>query len=126
MGLFTGGSMFVRAPQRTYQLASVAGPNLKAGCGGIDLFAGSFSFINEAQFVALLKNIGQNALGYFFQLALKSMAPEIAVTIEWLQDQAQKINALNVNSCQAARGRSSTARWAGTCRRTRSAPGTGA
>jgi conjugative transfer pilus assembly protein TraH len=103
MGLFTGGSMFVRAPQRTYQLAGVAGPNLKAGCGGIDLFAGSFSFINEAQFVALLKNIGQNALGYFFQLALKSMAPEIAVTIEWLQDQAQKINALNVNSCQAAR-----------------------
>jgi conjugative transfer pilus assembly protein TraH len=67
------------------------------GCGGIDLFAGSFSFINEAQFVALLKNIGQNALGYFFQLALKSMAPEIAVTLEWLQDQAQKINALNVN-----------------------------
>src|SRR5262245_1762640 len=65
MGLLTGGSMFVRAPQRTYQLASVAGPNLKAGCGGIDLFAGSFSFINEAQFVALLKNIGQNALGYF-------------------------------------------------------------
>mgnify|MGYP006314522079 CR=1 FL=1 len=31
------------------------------------------------------------------------MAPEIAVPIEWLQDQAQKINALNVNSCQAAR-----------------------
>lgn len=104
MGLYTGGSLFVRAPQRTYQLAAVAGPNLKVGCGGIDLFAGSFSFINEAQFVALLKNIGQNALGYFFQLALKSMAPEIAVTIEWLQDQAQKLNALNINSCQAARG----------------------
>jgi conjugative transfer pilus assembly protein TraH len=104
MGLFTGGNMFVRVPQRTYQLASIAGPNLKAGCGGIDLFAGSFSFINEAQFVALLKNIGQNALGYFFQLALKSMAPEIAVTIEWLQDQAQKLNAVNINSCQAARG----------------------
>jgi conjugative transfer pilus assembly protein TraH len=31
------------------------------------------------------------------------MAPEIAVTIEWLQDQAQKLNALNINSCQAAR-----------------------
>src|SRR5262245_37520345 len=62
MGLFTGGNMFVRVPQRTYQLASVAGPNLKAGCAGIDLFAGSFSYINEAQFVALLKNIGQNAL----------------------------------------------------------------
>jgi len=104
MGLFTGGNMFVRVPQKTFQLAAVAGPNLKAGCGGIDLFAGSFSFINEAQFVALLKNIGQNALGYFFQLALKSMAPEIAVTLEWLQDQAQKMNALNINSCNAARG----------------------
>ena len=61
MGLFTGGNMFVRVPQRTYQLASVAGPNLKAGCGGIDLFAGSFSYINEAQFVALLKNTLQVA-----------------------------------------------------------------
>jgi hypothetical protein len=51
--------MPVRAPQRTYQLAGVAGRTSKPAAR-TDL-AGSFSFINEAQFVALLKNIGQNA-----------------------------------------------------------------
>jgi conjugative transfer pilus assembly protein TraH len=65
MNLYTGGSLFLRTPSRNYQLLSAAAPSLRGGCGGIDAFAGAFSFINVDQFVAMLRNIGQNAWGCF-------------------------------------------------------------
>lgn len=37
-GYYTGGNISMRAPQDTYQLASVTLPSLRGGCGGIDLF----------------------------------------------------------------------------------------
>ena len=68
MNMYTGGSLYMRTPVRNYQLASISPPSFRAGCGGIDLFAGSFSFINKEQFVALLRNIGNNAIGAAFNL----------------------------------------------------------
>jgi conjugative transfer pilus assembly protein TraH len=70
MNLYTGGSLMMRSPAKNYSLADVQLPSLRAGCGGIDLFGGSFSFINKQQFVSLLQNIGANAVGYAFKLAL--------------------------------------------------------
>ena len=64
MNLYTGGNLMMRAPGKNYPLSNAQLPSLKAGCGGIDLFGGSFSFINKQQFVAMLQNIGANAVGY--------------------------------------------------------------
>ena len=102
MNLYTGGSLMMRAPGRNFPLVSARLPSLKAGCGGIDLFGGAFSFINRQQFVALLQNIGANAVGYAFKLALQSISPDIDKLLTELQDQINKINALNINSCEAA------------------------
>ncbi len=104
MNLYTGGSLYMRTPVRNYQLASIAPPSFSAGCGGIDLFAGSFSFINKEQFVSLLRNIGNNAIGAAFNMALCSMSPDLCDLLKYLQDQATKMNNLNINSCQAAEG----------------------
>ena len=104
MNLYTGGSLYLRTPVRNYQLASISPPSFSAGCGGIDLFAGSFSFINKEQFVALLRNIGNNAIGAAFNMALCSMSPDLCDLLKYLQDQATKMNNLNINSCQAAEG----------------------
>lgn len=102
MNLYTGGSLMMRAPGRNYPLASVQLPSLRAGCGGIDLYGGAFSFINKQQFIALLQNIGANAVGYAFKLALQSISPDIDKLLTELQDQINKINAMNINSCEAA------------------------
>ena len=102
MNLYTGGSLFMREPSKNYALVRAQLPSLKAGCGGIDLFGGSFSFINKAQFVALLQNIGANAVGYAFKLALQSISPDIDKLLTELQDQINKINTMNINSCEAA------------------------
>lgn len=102
MNLYTGGSLMMRSPGRNYSLADVQLPSLRAGCGGIDLFGGSFSFINKQHFVALLRNIGSNAVGYAFKLALQSISPDIDKLLTELHDQINKINAVNINSCEAA------------------------
>ncbi len=102
MNLYTGGSLMMRSPGKNYPLLQAQLPSLKAGCGGIDLFGGAFSFINKDQFVALLRNIGSNAVGYAFKLALQSISPDIDKLLTELQDQINKINAMNINSCEAA------------------------
>lgn len=102
--VYTGGSMYMRTPIRNYQMASIAPPSIRAGCGGIDLFAGSFSFINSEQLTALLRNIANNAVGYAFMMAVKSVSPDLADLLQYLQDQASKINNMNMNSCQMAEG----------------------
>jgi conjugative transfer pilus assembly protein TraH len=102
MNLYTGGGLMMRAPGRNYPLVNAQLPSLRAGCGGIDLFGGAFSFINKQQFVALLQNIGSNAIGYAFKLALQSISPDIDKLLTELQDQMNKINAMNINSCEAA------------------------
>lgn len=101
---YTGGSMYARTPVRNYSLANVAPPSVRAGCGGIDLFAGSFSFINAEQFTALLRNVANNAIGHAFMLAVDAVSPELGNLLKYLQDQAAKLNGMNLNSCQMAEG----------------------
>jgi conjugative transfer pilus assembly protein TraH len=101
----TGGSLQVRIPEKNYQLATFDPPRLSSSaCGGIDAFSGSFSFLNSDQLVQMLQNIGNNAAGAVFQLALDSVSPKLGSVIKYFQDMANKVNALNVNSCEAAKG----------------------
>ena len=100
-GYYTGGSTFLRVPQRNYTLFSVQWPKARAGCGGIDLFTGGFSFINSQALVDMLRNIGEVAITQAFMLALKVISPQIADTMSELQSWAQKFNNMNINSCEA-------------------------
>lgn len=95
------GGFSYRAPQRSTQLFSFSPPGYKAGCGGIDAWLGAYGFVNKDAFVNMLRNIGQNAVGYFFQLALKTMAPEIDETLSKLSKTMQDLNSMQLNSCQA-------------------------
>lgn len=104
LDMATGGSLFMRMPNKTYQLASVTPPSWNAGCGGIDLFMGGFSFINKEQFVAMLRNIGSNALGYGFKLAIQNLCPTCDNVMQALAATAQQINRLNMDSCETAKG----------------------
>lgn len=101
-GYYTGGNLFARAPTRNYNLLTVQLPGARAGCGGIDLFTGGFSFINSDQLVAMMKNIGSNAVGLAFQVALSTISPKLSGLLQDMQDMANKINAGNINSCETA------------------------
>lgn len=101
-GFYTGGNLYMRVPSRNAQLAALSMPGFRAGCGGIDAFAGAFSFINADQLVAMMKSIASSAIGFSFKLALETISPVIAETIGELNDLAQRINQTNISSCETA------------------------
>lgn len=101
-GYINGGRLFVRVPQRSTSLVSARAPRFTAGCGGIDAFGGSLSFISAAELVNTLKSIGTSAGSYLLMLGLRTISSQISNTMEkafdWLQS---KVN-LDINSCEAA------------------------
>lgn len=101
-GHYTLGSVYARTPVINRNLVNLTLPSFRAGCGGIDMFAGAFSFINADQFVALLKGIANNAAGFAFKLALETISPVISQELGELNDVIQKINQSSINSCQTA------------------------
>ena len=100
-GFATLGSVQVRTRSRNTNLAHIQLPSVRAGCGGIDLFGGSFSFLSADELIALMEAIMQNAAGFAFELALESLSPAIQETVAKLRDLAQQVNAGNINSCEA-------------------------
>ncbi|MFT8259126.1 MAG: conjugal transfer protein TraH (plasmid) [Candidatus Symbiodolus clandestinus] len=103
-GVFTGGRFTVKSHIAQENLVSLTPPSWKAGCGGIDLFNGSFSFIKHDQIVQLLRSIAANSKGYVFQLALDNVFPDGVKWMESLQRKVQLMNQHLGNSCQLAQG----------------------
>ncbi|MBB3588830.1 conjugal transfer protein (plasmid) [Sphingomonas sp. AAP5] len=101
-GYYSGGSVWSRFPQKSINPVSVALPSARAGCGGIDLFAGSFSFINADEMVATLKATANNAIGFAFQLAIDSISAQIGGVMKDMSQRVQALNAFNMSSCEAA------------------------
>ena len=101
-GHWTLGNLYLRAPVRSETIATVSLPNFRAGCGGIDAFAGAFSFIDSDQLVAFARAVAQNAAGFAFELALETISPVIAETMSKLRALAQWVNNQNMNSCETA------------------------
>ena len=103
-GYYSGGNVWTRFPQKSIQPFNLQLPSARAGCGGIDLFAGSFSFINTAELVAMLKATANNAVGFAFQLAIDAISPQVSGVIKDMSQKMQQINQMNISSCETAQG----------------------
>lgn len=101
---FTGGSYNLRVPKRNVQLATITPPSLRMGCGGIDLYAGSFSYVSSAEITALLRNIGAGVAAEAMMLALDTFVPVVGGVVKNVQKWAQDANKLTMDSCSIARG----------------------
>lgn len=101
-GHFTGGDASLRNKILDSKLAHISLPTVRAGCGGIDIFTGGFSFISKDELISALKSIGTNAVGYAFLLGLETVSPQIANNVKQLQSWANTINSIGINSCEAA------------------------
>ena len=101
-GHWTLGNLYLRAPVRSEPIATMSLPSFRAGCGGIDAFAGAFSFIDSDQLVAFGRAVAQNATGFAFELALETISPVIAETMSKLRALSTWVNNQNLNSCETA------------------------
>lgn len=100
-GFVTLGSLYVRTKPRNTGLFNLQLPSVRAGCGGIDIYGGAFSFISKEELINLAKAIMQNASSYAFELALESLSPAVHEQMVKLRDLVQKMNAMNINSCES-------------------------
>ena len=101
-GYMTGGGISVRGRSMNSKPLTVSLPSFDAGCGGIDIFNGGFTFINHQQLIETLKSIGSSSFGYAFLLGLETVSPQVSGVIKNLQTWSNHINAFNINSCEAA------------------------
>ena len=98
-GYFSTPSFYSRNPVIEVKPVNVTMPSFRAGCGGIDMFAGSFSHVNADQFLALMQAIPRNAAGYAFQLAIETISPSIADIMKSMESIVRDMNNVNLNSC---------------------------
>lgn len=101
-GYISLGSLYTRTQPRNSPLANIQMPSVRAGCGGIDIFAGSFSFLSAEELIEMMEAIMSNAAGFAFELALESLSPTVQETVGKLRDLHSKLNAMNINSCEAS------------------------
>jgi len=101
-GGFVMGSIVARSPIRQVNLVAFDPPRINAGCGGIDLFGGSFSFINADQLVALFRSIATNAVGALFYMAIQKIQPDLANLMSKFQSLVHALNLGNKNTCAIA------------------------
>lgn len=99
-GYYTAGGFSMRTKNNTINPINVSLPKIHAGCGGIDAYLGSLSFVSADKMVALLKGLGQKAATYAFQLGLKTMAPQIEGLLSQLQKIAMEMNNFLVEDCR--------------------------
>ncbi len=97
-----GGSLYLRAPVKSITIVAYDLPRMNAGCGGVDLFGGSFSFIDSQQLVQIFRQVAANAAGLAFKAAIKTISPNLDALISEFQTLMQNMNNLAKNSCSMA------------------------
>ena len=100
-GYYFGGGASYRAPSAVLQPFQVVPPSINAGCGGIDLTFGSFSYLNPEYFVEFAKKVIAQAPGFAFDIALDIMCPQCSSIMKRLTSLSNQINAMSLNSCRA-------------------------
>jgi conjugative transfer pilus assembly protein TraH len=99
-GYYTGGGVVMRQKNKVVQPFNISLPHLGMGCGGIDMFFGSISAIKGEEMVQLLRSMAAGIPTYAFQLAMKTMAPQLENLMAQIRKTVQDMNNMMLDSCQ--------------------------
>ena len=101
-GGLTMGRISARTAIAAPNLIAYQPPSIRGGCNGIDLYGGSFSFINKDEMTQALRAIASNAVSYAFTLAMESVCPTCMQKMESLRNKVDDINGMVRDSCHWA------------------------
>ncbi|WP_262695999.1 conjugal transfer protein TraH [Kordiimonas aquimaris] len=101
-GYIQGGQFNGRFRLATDNPFSVSPPRVRAGCGGIDLFAGGLSFLDPEYLVEKFENILQAAPALAFSMALKAHCETCEDVMSKLEATSSFLNSIQVNDCRMA------------------------
>jgi conjugative transfer pilus assembly protein TraH len=102
-GYVTGGRLSLRMNPSNDHLVSISLPTFKKGCGGIDLFNGSMSFLSdEDRLVGKFRNIMSEAMiAYAWDLIMNVECEMCAKSYKALTAVADRLNQLQIDDCKA-------------------------
>ena len=92
-GYYTGGGYVMRQNNAVIQPINISLPSLGAGCNSLDMYFGSLSFLQTDKLVQLGRQVMTGIPTYGFQLALKTMSPQIENMLSQLRKYVQDMNA---------------------------------
>lgn len=102
-GYFTGGSYSARWQMSNDHLFSFESPRVKFGCSGIDVFMGSFSYLQPEYLVKKMQKILQASPAAALDLAINTMCEPCAKTMKSLESITDLLNNIQINDCKAAK-----------------------
>ncbi len=102
-GIYTGGSLSVRTPNYYITPITISAPDLsRRGCGGVDLYFGSFSYLQKEELERFARQVLANAPYAAFKIALDSYMPKLNATLAELQSMAQLLSSTQLDACSTA------------------------
>ncbi len=102
-GFYSLGSYQARMDTSSDYLVSTSLPRIRSGCGGIDLFAGGLSFLDEEYLVEKFQNMISAAPAIAFDIALKVMSNQLSESMKSLESIIGGLNNLQLNDCAITR-----------------------
>ena len=97
-----GGSFTGRIQQTGVDVLRFSPPSMKAGCNGIDIFAGSFGMVSGDELVQVARGAAQGASLYFFNLAMSSVCSSCKEVMDNISKKIEQLNQWGRNSCENA------------------------
>ena len=98
MGNFTG-----RINTSVDNPISISLPKLSSGCGGVNLFAGGLSLLDEEYLVQKMENMMQAAPAIAFDMAIKTVTKEFSESLKGFENIANSLNSLQLDDCAIAK-----------------------
>lgn len=103
-GYYSGGSFSARFQTSRSYPVSVSAPSIKAGCGGIDIFMGGFSFIKDPDLIVKkLESALSSAAAIAFDMALDTLCQPCTNALRNFEKVSDMLNSLNFDDCQAGK-----------------------
>jgi len=102
-GFYTGGGLYARAPVRSVNPIHVQMPNAQFDCGKMNIFTGAANILKMNELFTTLKDVIPGSAGYGLALAMQTAVPQIYNVVTEVNDWIQKINAMNLNSCNISK-----------------------
>lgn len=101
-GFYSAGTFSARRNVSVENPITIALPSISAGCGGIDMFLGGFSFLDSDYLVQKYQGIIQAAPALAFSMALKTLSKELEESGVKLEAATNWINNIQLDECAMA------------------------
>lgn len=103
-GFYTAGAFQSRWRMTNEYPISVSAPKFSAGCGGIDMFGGGFTYMDPEYLVEKLERAIQAAPAIAFSMAMSEYCKVCQTTMESMEQITDYLNSIQINDCRLANG----------------------